>query len=149
MCTNKSLSPEERDEIHELILDAVNASANDEDSTPINDRLLYKLDRLRLKYGELPEILATRADSIESIDERLRLYKRAVELAQKKLDIASLTQSAESITIIYIDELSDYNNGLHWLNQLKKFITLHGDDYTCDKLSNLKANLNRLKIKSV
>ena len=144
-----SISEKEWDEVRSLIYDVVNVSAGGGDSTQAGKKLTYKLDRLRLKYGELPLLLSTKADFIGEPDERLKLYKRAVELSQENLDIPCLTQSAESIAAIYVNELSDFHSGQYWLDKLKELIASHGDAYIIGNLSDLEANLNRLKIKGV
>tara|TARA_R110001599_G_C12205844_1_gene656127 strand:- start:1368 stop:1700 length:333 start_codon:yes stop_codon:yes gene_type:complete len=110
---------------------------------------MYKLDRLRLKYGEIPLLLSTKADFIDDTDERVRLYKRAVELSLESADIACLTQSAESLVEIYIEEFSDHESALAWLNRLNEFANLYGSEYILGSLCDLEAQVARKRIRGV
>lgn len=145
------MTKEEWNEIWELSCEIANTSLNEDAYTIDNltSELLYKLSRLRMKYGEQPIFLSTKADYIEEIDERLTLYKRAVELSLEINDYSCLTQSAESITEIYIDEFSDFKNGEIWLNKLKKYISQYGDEWVVSEPKEIEIKLNRLKIRKV
>jgi hypothetical protein len=134
-----SLTVEEWSQIETLVGDVVNGISS-------RDALIYQIKRLRLQYGELPILLSTEADFIDPIESRLSLYKRAVELSQNPLDVSCLTQSAESLVEIYIEELSDYDNGLIWLTKLQEFVSSYGSDRILNSLSELEAKLKRLKI---
>lgn len=134
-----SLTVEEWSQIETLVGDVVNGISS-------RDALIYQIKRLRLQYGELPILLSTEADFIDPIEPRLSLYKRAVELSQNPLDVSCLTQSAESLVEIYIEELSDYDNGLIWLTKLQEFVSSYGSDRILNSLSELEAKLKRLKI---
>ena len=134
-----SLTVEEWSQIETLVGDVVNGISS-------RDALIYQIKRLRLQYGELPILLSTEADFIDPIEPRLSLYKRAVELSQNPLDVSCLTQSAESLVEIYIEELSDYDNGLIWLTKLQGFVSSYGSDRILNSLSELEAKLKRLKI---
>jgi hypothetical protein len=136
------LTEEELEQIKDTIGDVVNGISS-------RDELQNQLHRLRLKHGELPFLLSTEADFIDSIEVRLSLYKRVVELSLTPLDASCLTQSAESIAEIYIEELRDYHNGYVWMERLKEFVSLHGSKHICSPLSELEVKLNRLNIKSV
>lgn len=148
---SKDVTKEEWDEICELSADIADAICEEADfvTEKITHQLLYKLSRLRLKYGELPILLSTRADHIDDLDERLRLYKRAIELALEIGDDACATQSAESIAQIYIEELQDQENGQTWLNQLKEYVSRFGDKWIVGTMSELETGLNRLRIRAV
>jgi hypothetical protein len=136
-----SLTVEEWSQIETLVGDVVNGISS-------RDALIYQIKRLRLQYGELPILLSTEADFIDPIEPRLSLYKRAVELSQNPLDVSCLTQSAESLVEIYIEELSDYDNGLIWIIKLQEFVSSYGSDRILNSLSELEAKLKRLKIES-
>lgn len=146
-----SLTKKEFDELVDLICDIVNTSNPDLDyDNPLCDKNLFnKLDKLLLKYGELPDLLCIRADFIDSIDERLKLYKRAIELSKTLNDFKNLTQSAESITLIYIEEQPDYDNAYKWFNKLESWVSEYGDEYITIPLSETKSRIMRLKIHSV
>lgn len=136
------LSKEEWDQVANAICDVVNGVSSERD-------LLRQVKRLRLKHGPLPILLSTEADFIDSVEDRLRLYKKAVELSQDPPDASCLTQSAESLAEIYIQELADYENGLIWVEKMKKYISLYGGEYILSSSSEIEAKLNRLKIQCV
>lgn len=136
-----SLTVEEWSQIETLVGDVVNGISS-------RDALIYQIKRLRLQYGELPILLSIEADFIDPIEPRLSLYKRAVELSQNPLDVSCLTQSAESLVEIYIEELSDYDIGLIWLIKLQECVSSYGSDHILNSLSELEAKLKRLKIES-
>ena len=145
-----SLSKQEWDEITELVCEMANSSLqNNFDRDSLSEILLGRLAGLREKHGDLPILLTTKADYIDDIDERLDLYKKAIELSKDGTDVSCLTQSAESIVEIYIEDTPDYESGLYWLNQLKVFVSKYGDKHILNKLCDLEADLNRVRIKSV
>jgi hypothetical protein len=125
----------EMEKIHDLILDVVNG---------VTDRgpLLYQLKRLRLRYGEQPIILSTQADFINSVEDKLQLYKRAVVLSESGCDIACLTQSAESVLELYLDEFSDVDKAKIWYSKLCGYIEQYGDEYLINTITQLKERLD-------
>lgn len=143
------LSRNEWGEIQGLSYAIANASSLEDNLTndTLTKELLYKLDRLKLKYGALPILLSTRADYIENINERLKLYKQAFYGALETIDKQCVTQSAESIAELYVDEMRDYNNGNIWLKKLRYVTEKYGDQWVIGNLNDLQANLNRLEIK--
>ena len=136
------LTDEEWEKISDTICDVANEVYSE-------DVLLYQLKRLRLKHGELPILLSTEADFIDSIEDRLSLYKKAVDLSLQAVDVSCLTQSAESLAEIYIEKLSDYENGSIWVGKLKEYVALYGDEHILSSLGDLEAGLKRLKIQLV
>ena len=144
------LNDKDLDNLRNMIIDIANiAIENPNDYELHRTSLLYHLSKLRLRYGEQPILLSTKADFIESEEERILLYKRAVELSLDILDIPCLTQSAESLAEIYIEDRLDATHGLLWLNKLKLYINEYGDDYILNNPSDLEAKLNRLNIKGI
>jgi hypothetical protein len=123
--------------VHDLILDVVNG---------VTDRglLLYKLKRLRFRYGEQPIILSTQADFIDSVEDRLQLYIRAVVLTENGCDIACLTQSAESVLELYMDDFSDVDKAEIWYSKLCGYIEQFGDEYLINTIAQLKERLDCL-----
>lgn len=132
-----TLPESELKKVEDLIVDVANG---------VEDvgALLYHLKRLRLRYGEHPIILSTEADYVDSVVDRLRLYVRAVELSEKQHDVACLTQSAESIIELYIDEICDIEQANIWYSKLTHYINKFGSEYTLSTMSHLKSRLDSM-----
>jgi hypothetical protein len=145
------LTKKENDEVLELVCDIVNDSDPDQEyENPLcHENLFNKLDRLRLKYGELARLLGLRADFTDSNEERVELYERAIKISEKSYDYVGLTQSAESLTQIYIDDKPDFDKALFWYEKLEKWVAGSNDESILMPLSEIKAQIHRLKIKSV
>lgn len=139
------LTKKENEEVLELICEIVNSSGPDQEY----ENLFNKLDRLRLKYGELSRLLSLRADFTVSAEARVKLYERAVELAEKSNDYAELTQSAESLTQVYIEDKPDFDKALCWYQKLEKWVVDSNDEFIITPLPEMKALILRLQIKSV
>ncbi|MCB1232754.1 MAG: hypothetical protein KDN19_21090 [Verrucomicrobiae bacterium] len=74
------------DRVHELSVAIVNASAAG-DSTISESRkieLLFVLEELREKYGEHPSLLATIGDYLDQPGDRLKYYRRALQIARSQ-----------------------------------------------------------------
>jgi hypothetical protein len=120
MPTTDGITNRDWDKVHTLALLVVKASG----SKPSNlkaakARLLRYLEKLESKYGELPSILATRADFITNTAESLTLLKRAYALAKKSNDKANLTYIASSIAELYVEYRCDKKHGKIWLEKLR------------------------------
>lgn len=66
-------------------------------------KILSQLDRLEKKYGRLPTILSTKADYIDSTDERLSLLKEAYITADEIQDKKNKVFISGSIIEIYLE----------------------------------------------
>lgn len=135
------------DEIAELT-QVIEAVANS-DSPYLFEKLVSLINRLRLKYGDLPVLLSTKADFIDDFDERILLYEKTIELAEEPEDTAYIIQSVESLVEIYVYELRDYEKGAKWLTELERLTKIHGEEYIIYSLSDMRADLRRLLIRLV
>ena len=129
--TSDGISKKEWGIIKSLSTKVANAvcSGDDVKATKYTKGLLAELDNLEQKYGELPSILATRADYITDVSESLSLLKKAYNLAEKHDDRANLTFIASSIAEAYIDDLGDIKNGRYWLTTLSACLKKYYDEY--------------------
>ncbi|HDP4854863.1 hypothetical protein P4204_25355 [Pseudomonas aeruginosa] len=66
-------------------------------------KILFQLDRLEKKYGRLPTILSTKADYIDSTDERLSLLKEAYITADEIQDKKNKAFISSSIIEVYLE----------------------------------------------
>src|SRR4051812_18466124 len=103
--TSDGISSDDWDKIHACALDVVNASsANDaHDGAHALAELFQILDELETKYGRKPSLLATRADFVESSEERARLFEEAYEEAQRINDPQNMEAIAHSLTEFYLE----------------------------------------------
>jgi len=83
-------------------------------------RLREFLDELQEKYGPLPRLLATRADCVDSPEEReywlMVAYKRAQQLA----DSRNLVWIAASLAAFHLEDLPEATKGAEWLALLER-----------------------------
>jgi hypothetical protein len=73
------------------------------------------LDELEQRYGPKPSLLATRADYVESTEERERLLLAAFTEAERTSDERNGELSAGSLAQFYIEEVQDLDQGAKWL----------------------------------
>ena len=91
--------------------------------------LLALLDQLQKRYGELPSILATRADYVTDVAQSLGLLKRAYSLTENAKDKANLTYIASSLAELYMLDQRDKKNGKLWLAKLRTSLRSHFDEH--------------------
>jgi len=129
MATPDGISAEDWDEVHEFALEILDASvkADDNERTRRKVALLNYLDHLEGKYGELPSILATRADNIDDVEQRIQLLNRAYVLAKARNDSLNELEIAHSLTALYLEELQDKAEGSKWLECLRAHADQRGD----------------------
>ncbi len=90
--------------MHELAVAIVNAEEDSPEENSYRTQLLNYLDELTGKYGELPSLLATRADYIDDPIETERLLLRASELAAHIGDTRNVCEVALSLADLYATE---------------------------------------------
>ncbi len=117
---------------------------NEKLSCRYRNRIHKLLNNLMEKYGELPSLLATKADYTENIREKLPLLRKSYSLALKAKDHPNLTWVSSSIAEIYIDELKNLRSGRHWVSLLEKHLQFHSDDEEKNHLQKLKKQLRYL-----
>ena len=141
----------EHEEIVELICEVVNASDPDQDyENPLNYKnLFYKLDELLEKYGDISELINTKAHFTDEVEEQIDLYQRAIALALNEMDGCSLTQAAESLVEIYITDRPDHSKAEEWCVKLDGWMSQYGSEFTISSLADIKARVQRMKISSV
>src|SRR4051812_19878088 len=115
--TSDGIKTDDWDRVKDLACQVANASSHgdDEASARYTERLVMLLDEFQEKYGELPSILATKADYIDNTSDRLQLLRRAYELAEARQDKSNRVLIASSLAQIYVEELADLERGSVWL----------------------------------
>jgi hypothetical protein len=124
MPTPDGISSRDWDEVHTLALLSLKASlsSNKKAEKSFTQRMLKYLRWLEDKYGQLPSILATRADYISGNRAKERLFLRAYRMSTERKDVFNQTEIAHSLAMLYIEEWRQYQEGLKWLKQLKAHI---------------------------
>lgn len=145
MSTSDGISTKDWDIIHELALDIVNS--NEDRSKQYTVQLLNFLEALEKKYGELPSILATRADYIDDILEKEELYEYAHTLSEKRNDLQNCIETAHSLSELYIEEFKDVKKGSKWMKVFKGYLE-KGDDPVSEELyEQLREELEKLTLR--
>ncbi|MDH5669965.1 MAG: hypothetical protein OEY86_18340 [Nitrospira sp.] len=84
------------------------ANATESDGDPVYEvhveSMMALLDELTAKYGPQSQILATRADYLESFSERRALYEQALDLAKKAHDMKEIEEIQDSINQLAEEE---------------------------------------------
>jgi hypothetical protein len=117
MTTTDGITTEDWDRVTELALEVSNQFNSPEYERCRQDLFNY-LDRLEVKYGALPSILATRADFTSGDDTGAKeeLLVRAYALAIERRDRKNALAIAHSLADLYLDSLRDSVEGGRWLN---------------------------------
>jgi mannose/cellobiose epimerase-like protein (N-acyl-D-glucosamine 2-epimerase family) len=118
VATSDGISGEDWDKVHEFAVEIVNA--DDVESEMHRSQLLSYLDQLEKKYGELPSILATRADYIKELESKEELLTRAYMLASTFQDAGNQLYVAHSLAELYIEDFQDPTKGKVWLEHFGK-----------------------------
>jgi hypothetical protein len=115
--TSDGIADDDWDRVHQLAVDIVNCStAEDEAGEALaHASLVALLDQLDEKYGPKPSLLATRADYVESHDDRERLLLAAYEEARRMGDDKSQELTADSLAHFFIEEAPNLDQGARWL----------------------------------
>jgi len=127
MATPDGISADDWERVHELAVDIVNA--DEDDSEAYRTRLLDYLYRLEEKYGELPSILATRADYINDLRLKERLLTRAHGLAMAHGDDRNALYIAHSLAELSIEEFRDAKEGHKWLERVRQHLVQIEDSW--------------------
>lgn len=112
--TSDGISAEDWDQVHELVVQVVNATEENEEQH--RTQLSAYLRDLTAKYGERPSILATQADYAEDPRESERLFLRAFDLALTSHDTPNIREVALSLANLYARELPDPATASRWLD---------------------------------
>jgi hypothetical protein len=104
-------------------------------------RLLRLLSELEEKYGPKPSLLATRADYVDSLDEKENWLQRAYTLAHQLGDVMNMVWVASSLASFYIEEAADTDKGAEWLSLTREHLAVAPDESEWDEVARLEALL--------
>ena len=128
------------DRVHQLAVDVVNCSAVEDADGEARARaaLIETLDELDQKYGSKPSLLATRADYVESTDERERLLLAAFTEAKRTSDEKNQALTADSLAHFYIEEVQKIDQGAKWLDLWRDTLGAEPEPHDQRELARLK-----------
>jgi hypothetical protein len=119
--TSDGISHQDWDRVHELALAIVNAS-DAASEKKCRRKLFDYLDVLTTKYGELPSLLATRADYVEDrrVSESLlrQAFTNAVNLGDRKNCLYIALDLAE----MYLEDFPSRPTASNWLTSAREFL---------------------------
>lgn len=129
--TSDGISTKDWDRVKERAAKIATAVCSDKSAQAKKETtaLLVLLDQLQKRYGELPSILATRADYVTGATKSLGLLKKAYALAEKTNDKTNLTYIASSLAELYVVDRRDKKNGKLWLAKLRTGLRGHFDEH--------------------
>lgn len=148
--TSDGISTKDWDRVKERAAKIATAVCSDKTAQAKKETkaLLALLDHLQERYGELPSILATRADYVANRSESLRLLKKAYALADKAKDKANLTYIASSLAELYAVDRRDKKNGKFWLAKLRTGLRKHFDEQEFNVYKTLQKKLRSSRASS-
>lgn len=81
----RGLNKSDWDSVHETVCEFVNATLAEDDiiAESRNEALMVLFKSLKEKYGDHPSIIATEADFMDDDEQRLAIYKKALEIVKK------------------------------------------------------------------
>jgi hypothetical protein len=142
VATPDGISGEDWDKVHELAVEIINA--DDVESEVRRSQLLSYLDQLEKKYGELPSILATRADYVEELESKEELLTRAYMLASTFQDAGNQLDVAHSLAELYIEEFQDPTEGKVWLERFGKQLEQTKETGYLEDYQRLRISIERI-----
>lgn len=131
------------DRVHQLAVDIVNCSAVEDADGEARARaaLMDTLDELEQKYGSEPSLLATRADYVESSEDRERLLLAALTEAKRTSDEKNQALTADSLAHFYIEEIQDFDQGAKWLGRWRETLGTEAGSHDQRELARLESIL--------
>src|SRR5687768_2888819 len=99
------------------------------------------LDDLDDKYAPKPSLLATRADYVESSEDRERLLLTAFTEAERSGDEKNRLLTADSLAHFYIEEVRAHDHGATWLGVWRDSLGTEPDSDDQRELARLESIL--------
>ena len=131
---------EDWDSIQEAVVDLVNASEEENDeqlSSKLKD-VFDLLEALAIKYGPHPILYETKADIIPNPNERVKLYREAISLAE--MNYLPTLSIRLSLAEVLIEDLKDCESAKKELEACQSELT--EDEMAEWSALNKKANRN-------
>jgi hypothetical protein len=144
MPTPDGISNDDWNRVRELATDLINATHTDAEPACRNQLMGYLAD-LESQYGELPSILATRADFTDDDRARQALLHRAYALASARGDAINALYVAHSLAEHYIQDVKSIPGGRKWLDCFGNLLLAEADRHYDEDHTRLSAGLTLLE----
>jgi hypothetical protein len=118
--------------------------ADDEKAELCRSHLLDYLERLELRYGVLPSILATRGEFSEDREDQKKLLLAAYELAEARRDHQNLLYIAHSLAELYLDEFKDPVESKRWLDAMRRALKIEKDPWFRRQHTRLRRRVSKV-----
>jgi len=122
---------------------------NGDECAKLKKALLAHLDVLEVQYGELPSILATRADYSENLQHKEHLLRHAYNLADVRKDRLNQLEIAHSLAELFIEDLNDTAEGSKWLDRLRAHAEQTNDFSRKSEYEQLRKTVRELQTKVI
>lgn len=144
--TSDGINTEDWEVVQDYAAKIANAACADDAKTSdiITEKLLRYLECLEAKYGKLPSILATRADYVNDLTQRVKLLEQSYELAKQSDDRENLTLTASSLAQLYVEEAVDVSAAQKWLALLADALESKWDDLEYQEFQKLTTQVESL-----
>ena len=131
------------DEVLGLAATIVNLSVGGDEAgaAAARGQLLQLLTELEGKYGSKPSLLATRADYVDSTDEKENCLRRAYTVAHELGDVMNMVWVASSLAAFYIEDAGDADKGAEWLSLTREHLATAPDESEWEEVARLEALL--------
>jgi hypothetical protein len=138
--TSDGISDADWDRVHELAGELVDACEREEEDVEVSARqkLLAFLDHLDQVYGPKASLLATRADFVESSDDREALLQSAYSEADRLNDTTNKILVAQSLAEFYLEGVLDHEKGATWLATWRFQLGRTATEYDREELKRLE-----------
>ena len=143
--TSDGISRCDWDQVRFLATEIANAAIA-EDAQRENcarSRMLVVLEEMQSKYGDRPSILATRADYVDVLPEKIALLEKAFGLARQAADADNMLFIAHSLAQLWVDECRNADKGRLWLSALASCLAVSNEPYEREEYERLQAELVR------
>lgn len=103
----------EWEELQQCAADVVNS--DDDKKGALLEQLFLYLDKLTSKYGQRAYFLTIRADFTADLPLKLELLHEAFDLASSAHDHQHVTEAAQSLARVAIEDSPDIESAEHWI----------------------------------
>jgi len=141
MPTRDGVSDRDWSVVKSLALNIAKMSEQDADTSDMERELHKYLDWLEQKYGEMPSILATRAEYTDNARDAVALYEKAYASACIIKCNYEKSYISLSIAELYIVELKEVKAGKYWLRLLERNMNDFADNYILEAYDTLRRKI--------
>ncbi len=141
--TSDGISGFDWDKIRGMSADVANAAICDDQGAlrKARSEILSAIKQFIVKYGEKPSLLATKADYVEDLNDRIPLLEKAYEISCDTCDVRNKTYISQSLAELYIDDMKDMQKGAFWVKNLAESLASYSEPYEAEEYIRLSSAL--------